>query len=298
MRVFVTGATGFIGSAVVRDLIAAGHQVIGVYRSEEKRGGLEAAGAEPYRGSIADPDSLKEGASRADGVIHLAFNHDFSRFVQNCEDDRQVIAALGSALAGSDRPLIITSGTGITNTVPGEPAMEDGVPVSSAAHPRAASEEAAALVATDGVNVSIVRLPQVHDTARQGLISPTIAIYREKGACAYVGDGLNRWPATHYLDVARLYRLAIERARPNAKYHAVAEEGVAVRSIVEALGRRLSLPVKSVSAEEAPAFFGWLAMFAGLDLAASSAQTRRELGWEPRGPSLLDDLAQLRLSDG
>jgi nucleoside-diphosphate-sugar epimerase len=190
----------------------------------------------------------------------------------------------------------VTSGTGITNTVPGEPAREDGVPVSSAEHPRAATEEAAALVAADGVNVSVVRLPQVHDTARQGLISPAIAIYREKGACAYVGDGLNRWPAAHYLDVARLYRLAIERAEPNAKYHAVAEEGITVRAIAETLGRRLSLPVKSITTEEAPAFFGWLAMFAGLDLAASSEQTRRKLGWEPTGPGLLADLAQLKLS--
>jgi nucleoside-diphosphate-sugar epimerase len=207
-----------------------------------------------------------------------------------------VIAALGSALAGSGRPLVVTSGTGITNTVPGEPAREDGVPVSSAEHPRAATEEAAALVAADGVNVSVVRLPQVHDTARQGLVSPAIAIYREKGACAYVGDGLNRWPAAHYLDVARLYRLAIERAEPNAKYHAVAEEGITVRAIAETLGRRLSLPVKSITTEEAPAFFGWLAMFAGLDLAASSEQTRRKLGWEPTGPGLLADLAQLKLS--
>ena len=212
MRVFVTGATGFIGSAVVKELVAAGHQVIGLYRSEEKAAALAAAGAEVYHGSIADPDSLKEGAARADGVIHLAFNHDFSTFAANCEDDRRVIKALGSVLAGSDRPLIVTSGTGIANTVAGEPAMEDNATVGSDAHPRAASEEAAAAAAADGVNVSVVRLPQVHDTARQGLITPAIAMYREKGACAYLGDGLNRWPAAHYLDVARLYRLAVEKA--------------------------------------------------------------------------------------
>ena len=295
MRVFVTGATGFIGSAVVKELIAAGHQVIGLYRSEEKAAALAAAGAEVYHGSIADPDSLKAGAARADGVIHLAFNHDFSRFVQNCEDDRPVIAALASALAGSDRPLIVTSGTGLANTVPGEPAREDNAIVGANVHPRAASEEAAA--AADGVNVSVVRLPQVHDTARQGLITPVIAMYRDKGACVYLGDGVNRWPAAHYLDVARLYRLAIEKAEPNAKYHAVAEEGVSMREIAEALGRRLKLPVKSIAPEEAPAYFGWLAAFAGHDVPASSAQTRKKLGWAPIGPALIADLEALRLSD-
>jgi nucleoside-diphosphate-sugar epimerase len=298
MRVFVTGATGFIGSAVVKELIAAGHQVIGLYRSEEKATALAAAGAELYRGSIAEPDSLKEGAARADGVIHLAFNHDFSRFVANCEDDRRVIEALGSPLAGSDRPLIVTSGTGIANTVPGRPAEEDNATVGSNVHPRAASEEAAAAVAASGVNVSVVRLPQVHDTARQGLITPVIEMYRAKGACAYLGDGLNRWPAAYVLDVARLYRLAIEKAERGAKYHAVAEEGVSMRDIAEALGRRLKLPVKSIAPEEGPAFFGWLGMFAGLDMPASSAQTRRRLGWEPTGPGLITDLEALRLTEG
>ena len=295
MRVFVTGATGNIGSKVVKELIAAGHQVLGLCRSDDKAPALAAAGAEVYRGSIADPDSLKDGASRSDGVIHLAFNHDFSRFVQNCEDDRRVINALGSALAGSNRPLIVTSGTPIANTVPGEPAKEDNATVGSNVHPRAASEEAAASVAAAGVNVSVVRLPQVHDPITQGLITPAIGMYREKGVCVYVGDGLNRWPAAHVLDVARLYRLAIEKAEPGAKYHAVAEEGVPMRDIAQAIGRRLKLPVKSIIPQETQAFFGWLAMFAGHDMPASSEQTRRKLGWEPTGPGLLADLDRLAL---
>ena len=298
MRIFVTGATGNIGSNVVRDLIAAGHQVIGLCRSDDKAPALAATGAEVYRGSIAEPDSLKDAAARSDGVIHLAFNHDFSRFVQNCEDDRRVIAALGSVLRGSSRPLIVTSGTGIANAVPGEPAKEDNPTVSSSEHPRAASEEAAGEVAAQGVNVSVVRLPQVHDPVTQGLITPAIAIYRDKGACAYVGAGANRWPSAHVVDVARLYRLAIEKAEPNAKYHAVAEEGVMMRDIAEAIGRRLKLPVKSIAPEEASAFFGWLARFASLDLPASSAQTRQKLRWAPTGPTLIADLEQLQVSAG
>lgn len=297
MRVFVTGATGFIGSAVVAELIAAGHDLIGLCRSDEKAAALAAAGAEVYRGSLADADVLEAGAARADGVIHLAFNHDFSRFAANCEDDRRVIAALGSALAGSNRPLVITSGTGIAGSVPGQPAREDNAPIGSDTHPRAASEEAAAAVAASGVNVSVVRLPQVHDTAKQGLITPLIAVYRAKGACVYLGAGRNRWAAAHVLDVARLYRLAIEKAEPNAKYHAVADEGVPMRDIADTLGRRLKLPTKSIAAEEAAAYFGWLAMFAAYDMPASSEQTRRTLGWQPTGPSLLADLAQLQLSE-
>jgi nucleoside-diphosphate-sugar epimerase len=202
MRVFVTGATGFIGSAVVKELIAAGHQVLGLCRSDDKASTLAAAGAEVHHGSIEDLDSLKKGAARSDGVIHLAFNHDFSKFVANCEDDRRVIKALGSVLAGSDRPLIVTSGTGTANTVPGQSATEDGAVVSSDVIPRAASEEAAASVAAGGVNVSVVRLPQVHDTVRQGLVTYAIAIARDKGVSAYVGDGHNRYPAAHVLDAA------------------------------------------------------------------------------------------------
>ena len=297
MRVFVTGATGFIGSAVVKELIAAGHQVIGLCRSDDKAPALAATGAEVYRGSIADPDSLKDGASRSDSVIHLAFNHDFSRFVQNCEDDRPVIQALGSALTGSDRPLVVTSGTGLANTVPGRAAEEDNAIIGCDMHPRAASEEAAASVAATGVNVSVVRLPQVHDPVRQGLITPLIETFRQKGACAYLGEGLNRWPAAHVLDVARLYRLAVEKAERHAKYHAVAEEGVSMRDMAEAVGRRLKLPVKSIGPEEeAQDFFGWIARFAANDVPASSAQTRRKLGWQPTGPTLIADLERLQIS--
>ncbi|WP_233842905.1 SDR family oxidoreductase [Dyella sp. 2HG41-7] len=296
MRIFVTGATGFIGMPVVKELIAAGHQVLGLCRSEDKAAALAATGAEVYRGSMEDDDILKKGAADSDGVIHLAFNHDFSKFVANCEDDRRVIAALGAGLKGSTRPLIVTSGTGLANTVPGQPAKEDNATIGSDVIPRAASEEAAAALATEGVNVSVVRLPQVHNPERQGLITQAIAIFREKGACAYIGDGHNRWPAAHVLDVARLYRLAVEKAEPNAKYHAVAEEGVSLRDMAQTLGARLNLPVKSIAADEAQAFFGWLAMFAGRDSPASSEQTRRKLGWQPNGPKLIADLEQLQVS--
>ncbi|GLQ97257.1 SDR family oxidoreductase [Dyella mobilis] len=297
MRVFVTGATGFIGSAVVKELIAAGHQVLGLCRSEDKAAALAATGAQVHRGSVNDLDGLKQVAAQCDGVIHLAFNHDFSTFAANCEDDRRVIAALGSALAGSNRPLIVTSGTGIANTVPGQPAREDNTTVGADVIPRAASEEAAAAVAAEGVNVSVVRLPQVHDPVRQGLISYAITVYREKGACVYIDEGRTRWSAAHVLDVARLYRLALEKAEPNAKYHAVAEEGVSMHDIAHTLGRRLNLPVKSITADEAQGFFGWLAMFTSHDMTASSEQTRKKLGWQPTGPSLIADLEQLSLSE-
>lgn len=292
MRVFVTGATGFIGSAVVSELINAGYQVLGLARTDAGARSLAAAGAEVHRGNLEDLESLGNGAARSDGVIHTAFDHDFSNFMANCEKDSRAIAALGAALAGSGRPLIITSGTGLGSIVPGQPATEDvfnaGYP-----NPRRASELAGNQLLQSGVNVSVVRLPQVHDTVKQGLITPLIDLAREKGVFAYAGEGRERWPAVHVLDAAHLYRLALERREAGARYHAVAEEGIPVRDIAEVIGRGLKVPVVSLSPEEAAAHFGWLAMFAGLDLAASGARTREKLGWHPTGPGLITDLERM-----
>jgi nucleoside-diphosphate-sugar epimerase len=295
MRIFVTGATGFIGSAIIPELINAGHQVLGLTRSEAGAQSLIAAGAEVHRGDLEDLESLRRGAELSDGVIHLAFNHDFSKFVANCEADRHAIEALGSALAGSDRPLVITSGTGIART-PGRPSTEEDAPNSPI--PRVASEEAAASVAARGVRVSLMRLPQVHDTVKQGLITYLIALAREKGVSAYVGDGLNRWPAVHRLDCARLYRLALDKGSAGARYHAVAEDGVPLREIAEAIGRGLKVPVVAKSPEEAGEHFGWLAAFVGFDIPASSALTQEQLGWRPTGPGLISDLDHMQYFEG
>jgi nucleoside-diphosphate-sugar epimerase len=292
MRIFVTGATGFIGSAIVPELINAGHQVLGLTRSEAGAQSLKAAGAEVHPGDLEDLESLRSGAAMSDGVIHTAFNHDFSKFLANCEQDRQVIEAIGDVLVGSDRPLVITSGTGMGNGVPGQPAIEDNFN-SNYPNPRKASELAGVSVADRGVNVSVVRLPQVHDTVKQGLITYAVQIAREKGVSAYVGDGLNRWPAAHVLDVARLYRLALEKQEAGSRYHAVAEEGVTVREIAEVIGRGLKVPVTSMSPEEASVHFGWLGMFVGHDLPALSAKTQERLGWHPTGPGLIADLEQM-----
>ncbi|MBI0330233.1 SDR family oxidoreductase [Burkholderia plantarii] len=293
MRIFLTGATGFIGSALVPELIAAGHQVLGMTRSDAGARALAEAGAEVYRGTLEDPESLRRGAEQADGVIHTAFDHDFSRFAENCEKDKRAIAALGAALAGSDRPLVITSGTGMGSGAPGTLASED-VFNGSHPNPRIASEQAGHALLEAGINLSVVRLPQVHDPRRQGLITPLVAIAREKGKVAYVGEGHNRWPAGHLSDAVRLYRLALEAAERGARYHAVGEEGVSSREIAEVLGRGLNLPAVSISPAEAAAHFGWMAMFVGLDMPASSALTQARLGWRPSGPTLISDLEQAK----
>lgn len=292
MRVFLTGATGFIGSRIVPELLAAGHQVIGLTRSDAGVRTLEAAGAQAYRGVLEEPDTLGAAAANADAVIHTAFDHDFENFVANCQKDRRVIAALGTALKGSSRPLIITSGVGMGDPGDGRPAIEQ---VFNPHHPnpRIASEREGQALLDAGVNVSVVRLPQVHDTVKQGLISPYIEMARKKGTVAYIGEGASRWSAAHVLDVARLYVLALERGEAAARYHAVAEEGVTARDIAKVVGVGLDLPVVSLKTGEAAEHFGWLGMFVGLDMAASSAWTREVLNWKPAGPGLISDLGHM-----
>ena len=294
MRVFVTGATGYLGSAVVDELVGAGHRVLGLARSAAARDALARKGAETHRGDLADLESLAAGAGASDGVIHLAFNHDFATYQANCESDRRVIEALGSALVGSARPFVVTAGTGVL--VPGRAGTEDDAPLPSSILPRNASEEAAAAVAARGVRVSVVRVPQVHDLDKHGLVSLLIELAREKRVSPFVGDGANRWAAVHRLDAARVVALAREQGAAGAagatgaRYHAVAEEGVPTRDIASVIGRRLSVPVVSQSPEEAASHFGWLAAFAGLDCPISSARTQERLGWKPIGPGLLQDL--------
>jgi len=291
MRAFVTGATGFIGFAVVKELIQAGHQVIGLTRSDAGAKFLRAAGAQAHRGDLEDLESLRSGAAMADGVIHLAFNHDFSKFAANCEMDRRAIETLGVALEGSSRPLLVTSG--VATLTQGRIATEkdEGLPP-SAQYPRA-SEATALSFVVRGVNAAVMRLPQVHDPVKQGLVTYLITVARERGESVYVGDGLNRWPAVHVLDAARLYRLALEKQQAGARYHAIGEEGVAARDIAEAVGRGLNVPVVSISSEDAAARFGWIGGFVGLDMPASSAKTQEMLGWKPAGPGLIADLEQM-----
>ncbi|BCA62030.1 NAD-dependent dehydratase [Sphingomonas sp. HMP9] len=289
MRVFLTGATGFIGSRIVPELLGAGHQVLGLTRSDAGARGLEAAGAEVHRGDLGDLDSLRSGAEQADAVIHTAFDHEFTNFVANCEKDRRVIAAMGDVLKGSDRPLVITSGTGIGDTGPGTPALESAFNLDHP-NPRIASEKAGQVLLEAGLDVRVMRLPQVHDTVKQGLITPYIDIAREKGVVAYVGEGANRWPAAHVLDVAKLYALVLDKGEKGARYNAVAEQGVSARAIAEVVAAGLGLPTLSLTQEQANDHFGWFGMFASLDMLATSEWTRAQLGWNPTGPGLIADL--------
>jgi nucleoside-diphosphate-sugar epimerase len=288
MRIFMTGASGFIGSAVVAELLGGGHQVTGLARSDDSARALTAAGAQAHRGSIEDTESLRRGAAMSDGVIHLAFNHDFSNYLENCETDRRAIEALGSALVGSDRPLIVTSG--ITASTPGRPATEEDPP--SAELPRICSDQAAASVASRGVRVSVVCLPQVHDRNKFGLVSPLIDIARAKGVSAFVGDGNNRWPAVHLIDCAHLYVLALEKGAAGGRYHAIAEEGVQLRDIAQAIGRGLKVPSVSISPDQAAEHFGWLGLFIGRDAPASSARTQKQLQWRPAQRGMIPDLEE------
>ncbi|CAB3889743.1 SDR family oxidoreductase [Achromobacter deleyi] len=293
MRIFLTGATGFIGSKIVPELIAAGHQVLGLSRSEAGAQQLRAAGAEVYQGTIEAPDGLRRGAADCDGVIHTAFDHDFDHFVANCEKDCRVILALGDALQGSARPLIITSATPMGVAVPGEPATEDYFNPDHP-NPRKASELAAEVLLSRGINVSVVRLSQIHDARKQGLVTELVARAREKGVSAYVGDGTNPWSAAHVSDTARLYRAVLEKGVAGARYHATAEGRIPFIEIAQAIGRRFGVPAVSVQETEAAAHFGWLARFAGHDMSASSVKTRERLQWQPVGPGLLASLAAIR----
>ena len=293
MRVFVTGATGFIGTELVRELIAAGHRVRGLTRSDAGVEQLQATGAEVLRGDLTDLDSLRRGATGMDAVVNLAFNHDWSKWAQNAADEVKAIEALGSALAPG-KLLVVTSGIGLTSGAQGHARKETDPPMDSPTIPRR-PEQTARAVAAKGVHVAIVRLPQVHDTRKQGLVTMLIQIARDKGVSAYVGDGAARWAAAPLKDVARLYRLAVEKTGSGVTtYHAVEEAGVSLRDVAETLGKGLKLPVVSIPAEKAAEHFGMFGHFATLDMPASSEWTRKTLKWEPNGPGLIEDLENMK----
>lgn len=294
MKIFVTGATGFVGSAVVQELTRAGHKVLGLARSDANAKSLAAAGAEVHRGSLEDLASLRTGAAASDGVIHTAFIHDFSNYAPAAEKDKQAIEALGAALAGSDRPLVVTSGTLLVQRR-GPLAMEDDG--FNPAFPRK-SEDAVLAAASKGARTSVLRLPpSVHGDGDHGFVPALINIAREKGVSAYVGDGLNRWPAVHRLDAAPLYRLALEKGSAGSNFHGVGDEGIPFREIAEVIGRRLNLPVVSKTAGEATNHFSWLAHFVAMDSPASSKRTQELLGWQPKQPGLIADLERGRYFD-
>jgi nucleoside-diphosphate-sugar epimerase len=292
MRVFLTGATGFIGSHIIPELLGHGHEVLGLARSDAGAHQLEAAGVDVHRGDLDAPETLAAGVAATDAVIHCAFDHNFENFFENTKKDERNVAAMGEILEGTQKPILITSGVGIGTPLSGGRATED-VLNPRHANPRIATELAGAALIARRIDVRTIRLPQVHDTTNAGLITPLIAEARRAGAVAYLGDGQARWSAAHVSDVAKLYVLALERGEPGARYHASVEEGVTARAIAEAVANGTGLPVRSVAADEIEHYFGWMAPFAGLDMTASNAWTRARLGWEPAGPDLLTDLAAM-----